>query len=1058
MGNKLGNMGNKTQAEIPVTEITMIIHNKSTSENEMFKVLLDSGTNRCMGTMSAVQRAGLPIHKGHIHEYHTAAGTFTTTYYTLLRAHRLLELHSQRILQQLEVQVTMGNLGVYDFIFGRDYMSRYGINLLFSDRMIEWDGVRMPMKQISQGNNEQFIQQINSSSYKKQNLLQLSNEQQHLNIQQRQLLYELLSKFAELFGGKLGTWPNEKISVQLKENVVPYYCAKPMRIPHIHLETARQEIQRLVKIGVVEPVDGMTAGEWCAPSFIIPKKEGTVRLITDFRQLNKAIVRKPWPMPHISDLIHDIGPYTYVTALDLSMAYYHFELDDHLTQLTTFILPFGLFCYRRLPMGLNISPDLFQEKMMKLFTQFPFVKVYMDDILIFSSGTYNDHLDKVAGVLQALKNKNLAINAEKSYWAVKEVDYLGFRLTPYGVLPQPRKVTAIIAMEAPRTRRQLRRFIGLVNYYRYMWQHRSHILAPLSAMASKIVPFKWTSEHQKAFEEIKQIVGKEVMLTFPDYSKCFDLYTDASDLQCGAVLKQGTNTLAFFSKKLNAAQKNYGVGEKEMLSVVLALQEFRTMVLGYPINVYVDHKNWTHDKVFRNARVLRWRLAIEEFNITFHYVKGEKNLIADVLSRFPTKENTGIKKNNDHIVDEIFTVIDWRRFYQPLTMKEIGREQQTDKYIELLQEQAPDRLGQMFEDIGQKAGPDSVLTEKDTVDGHERILVPTSLTGRLMEWYHTILVHPGVDRLYNTLRQHYVWPNMLQHIQNYTKRCNACQRGKRGLRGMGKVPIKDTETSPWHDVAIDLAGPWAAMVNNTKHVFHTLTIIDVFSSWVEIIPIKTKQGHYICDLFVQEWLRRYPRPSRVIFDAGGEFDNQYFHEIFRQWFIKPEPITIRNPRANAIVERMHRILGDMLRVQLATKYDGDDPIKDLTSAAAFAIRATVHGVTKFTPGQLVFSKDMILRTNFEANMELIRQRRSAAIQQNNQRENKRRIAYDYKPGDQVLILSGGMDPKLQLHQGPYKVLSYNKLNGTLHIHRNNYVESINIRQVRPYFGTIQGGD
>jgi hypothetical protein len=145
---------------------------------------------------------------------------------------------------------------------------------------------------------------------------------------------------------------------------------------------------------------------------------------------------------------------------------------------------------------------------------------------------------------------------------------------------------------------------------------------------------------------------------------------------------------------------------------------------------------------------------------------------------------------------------------------------------------------------------------------------------------------------------------------------------------------------------------------------------------------------------------------------------------------------------------MHRVLGDMLRVQLATIHEREDVVKELTSAAAYGIRATVHGVTRFSPAQLAFSKDMILRTHMEANIELVRQRRESAIQQNNARENHRRIAHDYKPGDKILIISGGLDPKLQLHKGPYKVLSYNKSNGTLRFVRNNYLEPINIKPVR----------
>ena len=176
----------------------------------------------------------------------------------------------------------------------------------------------------------------------------------------------------------------------------------------------------------MEVVNGSNCGPWCSPSFIIPKKDGQVRFITDYRELNKRIRRKPWPMPHINDMIQDIGQYKYVTALDLSMGYYHFKLDEELSDMSTFILAFGLYNHTRLPMGLSISPDLFQEKMAKLFTDLPHIKVFLDDLLVFSNGSYEDHLLKVNKALARLESKNLAVNALKSFWAVKEVDHLGF--------------------------------------------------------------------------------------------------------------------------------------------------------------------------------------------------------------------------------------------------------------------------------------------------------------------------------------------------------------------------------------------------------------------------------------------------------------------------------------------------------------------------------------------------------------------------------------------------------------------------------------------------------
>ena len=406
--------------QLPTTVIVISVKNKKTQQNELFRVLLDSGSSRCMGTAAAIKRAGVATKKGKRHSYSTAAGSFTTTQAARLSRHKILGLNSRRVLRGLKLQVTTGKLGMYDFIFGRDYMNRYGIDIMFSDKTITWDGMKMPMKKPEEipldlaqyerelqlleeeGENDaldSFAQQILDSKYEEQDLLRIAKDQNQLSEKEQQSLYELLHRYEELFKGTLGEWPDDEVSIELKPDATPYHCGKPIRIPHIHLETLKKEIDRLLEIGVLEVVEGSNAGPWCAPSFIIPKKDGRVRFITDYRELNKHIRRKPWPMPHIMDMIQDIGSFTYVTALDLSMGYYHFRLDDKSSEMSTFVLPFGIYKYRRLPMGLNISPDIFQEKMSRLFADLPFVKIYLDDVLIFSDGTLEDHLKKVEEVL-----------------------------------------------------------------------------------------------------------------------------------------------------------------------------------------------------------------------------------------------------------------------------------------------------------------------------------------------------------------------------------------------------------------------------------------------------------------------------------------------------------------------------------------------------------------------------------------------------------------------------------------------------------------------------------
>jgi len=793
----------------------------------------------------------------------------------------------------------------------------------------------------------------------------------------------------------------------------------------------------------LEPATGES--DWAAPCFIIPKKDGRVRFITDFRELNKCIKRRPWPMPHISDILQDVGHYTYATALDLSMGYYHFELSEELKEMCTFMLPFGMYRYARLPMGLSISPDWFQKCMTELFSNLPFVKCYLDDIAIITDGSYEDHMEKLDIVLQRLEEKGLQVNGRKSYWGVKEVEYLGYILTQDGVKPQPKKVKAIRKILPPKNCRQLRRFIGMLNYYRMMWKKRSHLLTPLTALLCKGECYKWTDKAQAAFDTIKRKISSEVLLSFPDYTKPFDLYTDASDYQLGAVLMQEGKPLAFFSRKLTGAQKNYSVGEKEMLSIVETLREFHSMLLGYPVNIHTDHLNLSHDtKQFKNARIMRWRMALEEFMPTINYIPGQKNVVADALSRLLVDESL-IDGDDDFYVNECMDMArDLRDFVIPVNFRQIHKEQLKDATVQKLQRETPERLSVLFEDVGRREGVDEVITIKNPVDGIERIIVPKSIQPKLLQWYHTMLVHPGMTRLYNTLHQHFTWRRMRNDVQSYLKHCDACQRGKRGGRGYGKVPLKDMEQAPWKDACVDLSGPWKAKIDDKVVYFHALTIVDPFTSWVEIIPVLSKKKNHIRDLFEQEWLRRYPRPSRVIYDQGGEFDNDEFHCLLSKWYIKKEPITVKNPTANAIVEQLHCIMGDMLHVQIASRHAHDDPVRDYLSAAAYGIRATVHGTTLYSPGQVVFNKDMIVQSHVETNVELIRARRLKAIKVNNERENKRRIAYKYKRGGKVLMLPNPMDPKLTLNQGPFEILSYNKTNGILRLQIGNYIEPVSI--------------
>jgi hypothetical protein len=265
----------------------------------------------------------------------------------------------------------------------------------------------------------------------------------------------------------------------------------------------------------------------------------------------------------------------------------------------------GKYWYKVLPMGIKNSPDIFQEIMSNMMSDLEYTSTYLDDILIVSNGTFEEHLKQVKEVLTRLEKANFRANIHKCYWGEQSIEYLGYQISRKGIQPQPKKVEAIQKLKAPTNVRQLRHFLGMVNYYWDMWKRRSHILAPLNKLTGKGVPYTWGPEQDSAFKEIKRVMAKETILSFPDFNKPFHIHTDASNTALGAVIMQDGKPLAFYSRKMNAAQRNYTTGEQELLSIVETLKEFKSLLWGQDITIHTDHMNIVCGNL-SNDRITRW--------------------------------------------------------------------------------------------------------------------------------------------------------------------------------------------------------------------------------------------------------------------------------------------------------------------------------------------------------------------------------------------------------------------------------------------------------------------
>ena len=411
---------------------------------------------------------------------------------------------------------------------------------------------------------------------------------------------------------------------------------------------------------------------------------------------------------------------------------------------------------------------------------------------ILSKGDWDDHIHKLDRVLTKLSEAGLKVNCEKSFFGRTETEYLGFWITRDCVRPQNKKVEAIHNIQVPTTKRQLRRFIGMVNYYRDFWPRRSDLMAPLSRLCSKTVPWKWTAVEQKAFANLKKIISKEVLLAYPDFNKPFEIHTDASDLQLGSVISQGGRPIAFYSRKLSDAQTRYTTQERELLSIVETLKEFRNILLGQRITVYTDHKNLTCKNQNSN-RVMRWRLLIEEYGPDIQHLPGEHNIVADALSRLdinPAKLLNELSFSHCAAVDEsnykadeladLYTVDKLPDNLYPLKYSVIDKYQQKD----------PKLLNKLNKGIYTTKTFRGGGKVRQLICRDDKIVIPEILRTRVLSWYHEYLLHPGINRTEETIGQHLYWPDLRKDVNAYIKTCDRCQRFKKQKKGTGTYLLR----------------------------------------------------------------------------------------------------------------------------------------------------------------------------------------------------------------------------------------------------------------------------
>jgi hypothetical protein len=408
--------------------------------------------------------------------------------------------------------------------------------------------------------------------------------------------------------------------------------------------------------GIIVPSDS----PWNAPLLVVPKKEDIsgkkkYRVVIDFRKLNNVTVGDAFPMANVTEILDRLGKAKYFSCIDLAAGYHQIPLHPEDQGKTGFSTDKGYFEFQRMCFGFKGGPATFQSLMNKVLTGINGIKalVYLEDVIIIGT-SLEDHQKQLKDVFTRLRKYNLKLQPIKCEFLRKEVSYLGHIITEEGVQPDLKTTESVVNFPVPRNAKDVKSFLGLAGYYRRFIKNFSQISKPLTNLLKKDADFNWSDLCREAFTRLKEVLSKRPLLQYPDFSRPFVVTTDASNVAKGAILSQesiGSDLpISYISRTLNKAEINYSTMEKELLAIVWAVKQFRPYIYGRKFTVVTDHKplTWLFNVMDPGARLVRWRLQLEEYEYDIIYKPGMLNSNADALSRITTN-NAAVMSIQDYV-------------------------------------------------------------------------------------------------------------------------------------------------------------------------------------------------------------------------------------------------------------------------------------------------------------------------------------------------------------------------------------------------------------------------
>ena len=457
---------------------------------------------------------------------------------------------------------------------------------------------------------------------------------QNLSVEQHRQVKRLVREFDDRFTPRPGMTDIVQHQVKLTSNT-PVHC-KPYRLPYATRQELKKDIREMLDLGIIRESKSPNA----SPVVIVKKSDGSNRVCVDYRKLNKLTVFDPEPMPTAEELCQKTGNDKFFSKIDLSKGYWQIKVAEEDIPKTAFVTPDGHWEFLRMPFGMVNSGATLKRGMSRILKDVDNVLFYWDDILVHTS-SWEDHIKTLRELFLRLKEADLTIRPSKCILGTDNVDFIGHRLSEGVKGLHDDNVRKIMEAARPTTKKQVRAFMGLANYYREYVPNFAAVTVPLTDLLKKGQPnaVKWEEPQERAFQTVRTLLTRRPILRLPDPKRTFILRTDASNDGVGAVLMQVHDgkpyPVSYGSKKLTAAERNYSTIEKECLAIVWGVKKFELYLQGVPFVSQTDHQplNYLNSAKFINSRVMRWAMYLQNFNIKLECIKGSENVGADYMSR-----------------------------------------------------------------------------------------------------------------------------------------------------------------------------------------------------------------------------------------------------------------------------------------------------------------------------------------------------------------------------------------------------------------------------------------